>query len=204
MRRKEIDIARLAALSDGVFAVAMTLLVVALPLPRNAADLQGRPLSEHLLTLLPQFRAVVISFVVAAAFWRAHHDFFRALVRADRTVAWLNFLLLFAVVLAPLGTHLLGNFPTQSLTVDLYALDLALIGIALLLLWWHAGRHPELLDPAIDRSRIRRTLWAAAWLPLVLLASIPVSWVAPDIAVWTWLLLVPVSLIRPRGEAARR
>jgi hypothetical protein len=96
MRRKEIDIARLAALSDGVFAVAMTLLVVALPLPRNAADLQGRPLSEHLLTLLPQFRAVVISFVVAAAFWRAHHDFFRALVRADRTVAWLNFLLLFA------------------------------------------------------------------------------------------------------------
>jgi uncharacterized membrane protein len=101
-RQGEIDLARAAALSDSIFAVAMTLLIVALPLPKSIAELAGVPLSEHLLSLLPAFRAIVIGFFVAAVFWRSHHAFFRCLAQGDAMLMWLNFLLLFASRSAPI------------------------------------------------------------------------------------------------------
>jgi uncharacterized membrane protein len=119
------DLGRVTALSDGIFAVAMTLLVVALPLPKNAAELGGVPLREHMISLLLPARAILISFFVAALFWRAHHSFYRCLAHGDRTLLWLNFLLLFAVVLTPVSTHLVGNFHAEILTVGLYAANLA-------------------------------------------------------------------------------
>lgn len=199
MQQNDVDLARVAALSDGVFAVAMTLLVAALPLPKNMAELGGKSLEEYLLGLLPHLRAIFIGFVVAAAFWRSHHDFFKALARADRLVIWLNFLLLFGVVLTPVGTYLLGSFPTQALTTDLYAVDLATIGAAFLLLWWHAGRR-GFLAGAIDRRRLNRAIWGSAAVVAVFLASIPVSWFNPALAMWAWLLLIPVARYR-RGSA---
>jgi uncharacterized membrane protein len=70
MRRiKHIDMPRLAALSDGIFAVAMTLLVAAISLPKNSGDLGGVTPGAALLAALPQFKAIAISFFVAAAYW---------------------------------------------------------------------------------------------------------------------------------------
>ena len=200
MREKSIDLVRLAALSDGIFAVAMTLLAVGLPLPKDAAELGGRPLGEHLLTLFPQFRAVAISFVVAAAFWRLHHNFFRVLARGDGSLVWLNFLLLFGVVLTPLTTQLLGNLRATTATVDLYAGNLVLIGAALFLMWWRAERH-RLLHDDVGPASVRRALFGSGTLVLVFLASIPLSWARADLAEWFWLLLVPISFLEARRRA---
>lgn len=202
MRDDDIDLGRVAALSDGIFAVAMTLLVVALPLPKNAAELGVVPLREHVTTLLPPVRAIVLSFVVAAVFWRAHQGFFLCLARGDRTLVWLNFLLLFAVVLTPVSTHLLGNFHIETLNVGLYAANLALIGGSLFAMWLHAARRRSLLlRPDVDARRVRYALWLTAFLTLVFLASTAVAWVEPAAAMWMWLLTVPLSVIRPRRTA---
>ncbi len=197
MREKTIDLVRLAALSDGIFAVAMTLLAVALPLPKDAAELGGRSLGEHLLTLLPQLRAIVISYIVAAVFWRLHHNFFRLLARGDQSIVWLNFVLLFGIVLTPLTTQLLGNLRATATTVELYAGNLALLGIALFLMWWHAARRRLLYD-GVGVARVRRALFGSGAQVLVFLASIPVSWARADLAEWCWLLLVPISFLETR------
>jgi uncharacterized membrane protein len=200
-RQGEIDLARAAALSDGIFAVAMTLLIVALPLPKNAAELAGVLLSEHLLTLLPAFRAIVIGFVVAAVFWRSHHAFFRCLAMGDATLMWLNFLLLFAVAVTPLSTYLLGSFHGETVAVGLYAANVALISAGLFLMWLHVGRKRALLHAGINTWRIHRGLWGAGLTALVFLASIPVARWSPEAALWMWLLIVPAMMAGPRPRA---
>ncbi len=172
MRDGGIDLGRVAALSDGIFAVAMTLLVVALPLPKNAAELGGVPLCEHLLTLLPPVRAIMISFLVAAVFWRAHHGFFSCLA--------------------------------QTLTVGLYAANLALIGCSLFLMWLRAAARRALLHPEVETQRVRHALWIFALITLVFLGSIGVAWSAPKWAMWTWLLILPLSALVPRRLARRQ
>ena len=202
-RLGEVDLARVAALSDGIFAVAMTLLVVALPLPKSAGELSGVTLREYLLTLLPPVRAILISFFIAAVFWRAHHRLFRCLARGDGMLVWLNFLLLFAVVVMPLSTHLLGNFRLESLTVGLYAANLALIAGSLFLMWLRAAVRRALLHHDIGAAELRHALWITAVTALVFLASIGVAWHAPQWAVWIWLLILPLSLLGPRRPAAK-
>jgi len=161
-RQGEIDLARAAALSDGIFAVAMTLLIVALPLPKSTAELGGVPLGEHLLTLLPAFRAIAIGFFVAAVFWRAHHGFFRCLAKGDGTLMWLNFLLLFAVAATPLSSSLLGSFHSEAVTVALYAANVAVISASLFLMWLHVNRKRALLNADVGSRRIPRGLWGAS------------------------------------------
>ena len=200
-RQGEADLSRASALSDGIFAVAMTLLVLALPLPKNAAELGGAPLREHLLTLLPPIRAVLISFFIAAVFWRAHLNFFRCLARSDATLLWLNLLLLFAVVVTPLSTHLLGNFRLETLTVGLYAANLALIGGSLFLMWLRAAARRGLLHADVGAARVRHALWITGLTTLVFLGSIAVAWPAPEWAVWTWVLILPLSFLGPRRPA---
>src|SRR5690348_3158429 len=202
-RLGEVDLARVAALSDGIFAVAMTLLVVALPLPKSAAELSGATLRAHLLTLLPPVRAILISFFIAAVFWRAHHKLFRCLARGDGVVVWLDFVLLFAVVVMPLSTHLLGNFRLETLTVGLYAANLALIAGSLFLMWLRVAVRRALLHHDIGVAELHHALWITAVTALVFLGSIAIAWPAPQWAVWIWALILPLSLLGPRRPAGK-
>jgi len=193
----EVDLARLAALSDGIFAVAMTLLIAGMPLPKSMTELAGMPLPQHLLTLGPALGEVAISFFVSAIFWQRHHGFFRCLKRGDAMLPWLNFLLLFAVALTPLSTYLLGNFSGDPVATCLYAANVAAIASALFLLWLRAAFRPDLLRADVSGTRIRRGLWGAGLATLVFLVSIPVSAVSSAAGHLVWLLIVPAVLFVP-------
>jgi uncharacterized membrane protein len=197
MRRiKHIDMPRLAALSDGIFAVAMTLLVAAVSLPKNSGELGGMAPGAALLTALPQFKAVAISFFIAAAYWWRHHDLMRAIAHGDTTLVWLNFLLLFGVVLTPLATRLLAAFSDSAVVVDLFAGDLAFIGTMLFVILWHAARNEGILNADIDRKEVHRGLIGLGASVLVFLASMPLAWASAGLALWSWLLLIPISWLR--------
>jgi uncharacterized membrane protein len=195
-----VDMPRLAALSDGIFAVAMTLLVAALSLPKNSGELGGMSPGTALLTALPQFKAVAISFFIAAAYyWWRHHDLMRAIAHGDTPVLWLNFLLLFGVVLTPLATKLLAAFSDSAIVVDLFAGDLVFIGAMLFLILWHAARNEGILNADIDRKEVHRGLIAMGASVLVFLASMPLAWASAGLALWSWLLLIPISWLRFHG-----
>jgi uncharacterized membrane protein len=124
---------RLTALSDGLFAVAMTLLVLDLRVPVSAA---GSAYTEHglwdaLLKLGPSFAAYLLSFTMLGTFWLAQHTLLGILGRCDRTLTWISLGFLFVVSLLPFSAALLAHFVRLRLAVGMYWLNILLLGVAL-------------------------------------------------------------------------
>jgi len=124
---------RLTALSDGLFAVAMTLLVLDLRVPLSAA---GSAYTEHgpwdaLLRLGPSFAAYLLSFTMLGTFWLAQHTLLGILGRCDRTLTWISLGFLFVVSLLPFSAALLAHFVRLRLAVGVYWLNILLLGVAL-------------------------------------------------------------------------
>jgi len=186
------DLDRIESLSDGVFAVAMTLLFFVEPgIPRSIADLGAQPTLNRLLQLLPNVYGVATSFFVTAMFWIGHHRFFRVLVRADRVLVLLNFLLLFGIAVQPVTNDLLGGFPQT--TVLLYAANLVFLSTVQFGLWAYALIGRRLTEPSISAKYVRAVLFRQAVPPIVFLLSIPVCLLSATAAIVTWLL--PVAFI---------
>jgi uncharacterized membrane protein len=143
--------ARLAALSDGIFAVAMTLLVLDLRVPVEAA---AQPSGEGgveaaLVALAPRLLTYVLSFATLGIFWIGQQAQVEHLARSDRTLTWIHLVFLLAVTLVPFSTSLLAAFITARLALLVYWLNLLLLGAALLGALRYAQRAGLL---AADRS----------------------------------------------------
>jgi uncharacterized membrane protein len=145
----------LTALSDGLFAVAMTLLVLDLRVPVAAA---GTVYSEHglaaaLLRQGPNFAAYLLSFTMLGTFWLAQHTLLGILGRCDRTLTWINLGFLFVVSLLPFSAALLAHYVHLRLAVGVYWLNLLLLGVAL----EAAARYGRAaLVPGDDRQALSR------------------------------------------------
>lgn len=140
------SIERLAALSDGIFAVAMTLLVLDLRVP--AADLvhSERDLLHALSALSPQLLVYLMSFLTLGIFWNGQQAQLNNFVRGDRHVTWINIAFLAAVSLTPFSTALLAAFIHNRLALIIYWLNLALLGGVLYASWRYAVHAALLTD----------------------------------------------------------
>src|SRR5882757_5568714 len=121
---------RLHALSDGVFAVAMTLLVLDLRVPVQVEDSSQR-LWGALAKLGPSFAAYLLSFTMLGTFWLAQHTLLDLCARVDRNLSWFHVGFLFVVTLLPFSATLLAEYITVPLAVGLYWLNIFLLGVAL-------------------------------------------------------------------------
>jgi uncharacterized membrane protein len=139
---------RLEAFSDGVFAIAITLLVLEIKVPT------GDSLALGLLHLWPSYLAYVISFIVIGAIGINHHAMFKWIVRVDQKLLLLNTLHLMFIAFLPFPTAVLAEaFHTRSeqdIATAFYAGTLTTIGILVTAAWWYAASHRELLDDAIS------------------------------------------------------
>lgn len=158
------DTARIEAFSDGVFAIAATLLVLDLhvPLP-DLAEVQQVGLVAILLNQWPMYVAYVISFSFISIMWINHHNMFRMIRGADHTLLLLNGLLLLLIAVVPFPTSLLATYighPGEIAAAVVYSGTYFVIAIAFNLLWWHAAHGGRLLahgyDPAAIEARSRR------------------------------------------------
>lgn len=124
---------RVTALSDGLFAVAMTLLVLDLRVPVSTAGsvYSERGLGGALLKLGPSFAAYLLSFTMLGTFWLAQHTLLSILGRCDRTLTWINLGFLFVVSLLPFSTALLAHYVHLRLAVGVYWLNILLLGAGL-------------------------------------------------------------------------
>src|SRR5215470_15448765 len=119
---------RIEAFSDGVFAVAITLLVLNLQVPQLAASVVSRELLAKLIELWPKLLIYVLSFGIVGIYWVAHHNSFHYIKRSDRTLLWLNLLLLLCIVFIPFPTSLVGGYPEQQISVVIYGSTLVITG----------------------------------------------------------------------------
>ncbi len=184
---------RTVAFSDGVFAIAITLLVLSLDVPTLR---HGESLDHALSKLSDNFTSYFIGFAVIGLFWVGHHYFFNSLRGFDGRMLWLNLLYLSFIGLLPFTTALLGDFGNDPTALTAYAVNVALAGLADALMVVVALR-ANLIEPGMQAPRgelITRTLIP----PAVFLASIPLAYLDPDLAKYSWLLLaiVPRFLAR--------
>lgn len=186
---------RLETLADGVFAIAMTLLVFAISVPDLAPSAVAQ-LPAKLLELWPKLLAYVISFIVLGIFWIGHHNQFAFIRRANRTFLWLNILFLMLIAFVPFSAALLGRYPSQRIAVIIYGGNLIVVGLALYLVWWYATSGRRLVDPDLDDQRIgiatRRILMG----PAAYLVGIGLALVSVPVAIGIYAL-VPLLYILP-------
>jgi uncharacterized membrane protein len=162
------NIERLAALSDGVFAVAMTLLVLDLRAPAAEAVHSERALVEALAGLAPRLVPYLMSFLTLGIFWLGQQAQMDRLAKSDRDLAWMHIAFLCVVCLVPFSTALLSEFLTFRVALIVYWLNILLLGAALLATWGHAVRAkllrddttPEIVGAICRRIVIAQTLYA--------------------------------------------
>jgi uncharacterized membrane protein len=180
---------RITTFSDGVFSVAITLLVFELTVPDQLTE---GGMWAYFSQLLPKFTATVVAFIVLGVYWIGHHNMFKHIKRHDRVLMWLNILFLLFVAMMPFFARLVGEYGDDSLALASYAFWLMLTGLVLDLIWWYASKNLRLVDPGIDPDLVffvhRRVLIA----PVLYLISIGVAFISPLI---TKLIFVAIIVI---------
>jgi uncharacterized membrane protein len=190
------DYARTVALSDGVFAIALTLLVLGISFPELASGRHGE-IGSQLLDRGGELGSYALSFAVIALLWVRHHAFMRVLVVIDTTMTVLNLAYLGFVAFLPYPTHILGAYGDEPAAVALYAATCGIVASIGALTRIHAQR-AHLLSPAGTALLGRRAHWA--FTPAVFFGSIPVAFASPTAAKLCWLLLLLGSRRAP-GKA---
>lgn len=129
------SVERLAALSDGIFAVGMTLLVLDLHVPLREAIHNEHDLWHGLMALAPRVLMYMMSFLTLGIFWVGQQTQLNHLERSDRSLTWLHLVFLFAVTLMPFSTMLLAEFIEYRLALVGYWLNILLLGSMLYITW---------------------------------------------------------------------
>jgi uncharacterized membrane protein len=186
LEEQAFDYARTVALSDGVFAIALTLLVLNITVPELSKSEHGR-LGRQLIDHRQEFVSYAISFAVVSVFWVRHHVFFRRLSRLDARLVVVNLAYLAFVAFVPYPTRLVGVYGDEPAAVVLYAATLAILAMLAGLLRSHA-RRAGLVTPQGLREIDRREHWLVA--PSIFLISIPIAFVSATVAQLMWLLVL--------------
>ena len=163
------SVERLAALSDGIFAVAMTLLVLDLRVPAGEAIHSERGLWQALVVLAPRLVIFLMSVMTNGIFWVGQQTQLNHFARADRNLAWIHIAFLCCISLTPFTTSLLAEFIHYRIALLVYWFNILLLGTTLFWSWSYATRAsllsdelPEDIHSAIVRRIvIAQTLYAA-------------------------------------------
>jgi uncharacterized membrane protein len=172
---------RLESFSDGVFAVAITLLVFNLQVPHLPAGVVSvTALGGELLKQWPSYLTFMTSFATILIMWASHHTIFKMVYKVDTPFLFANGLLLLLVTVVPFPTSLVAQYlstPAAALACAVYAGIFVVINLAYNLLWWTAVRERRLLHPAITDSQVKR-------LTRHILLGLPVYGLSTLLAFW--------------------
>jgi uncharacterized membrane protein len=188
----EEGIGRILALSDGVFAIAITLLILEIAVPATTSDAD---LPKALLGLWPRYLAYVVSFVVIARFWVTHRLTFQLIARDDAVLVFLNLLLLMFVAFLPFPTAVLGEHNGSPAAAVLYAASVILASMAAAAYWWYASGRGGLLRPGAGRAQVRALRARSLSNPVFFALTLPIAVFAPYAAEIAWVFIFPLTRI---------
>ena len=186
---------RLEALTDGVFAIVMTLLVLEISIPEIAQPSLQAELPQRLLVLWPKLYSYVLSFLVLGILWTLHHRSFHSIKRSDNELVWLNIIFLMFVALIPFSTSLLGNYGTEEISLALYATNVLLALTMRLMIWIYATGKCRLVDSDINSKWVKLDKLISIGILLIFMLVIGVSFINVTVAFSILVLLMVTAVV---------
>lgn len=169
---------RMEALTDGIFAFAMTLLVLSLNVPEGLHDPSDAAIAAMLVGQIPALFHFFLAFFILASFWIAHHAQVDRIRHIDRTFLWINIAALMFVVLVPFSVSLIGDYPDGTFATVIFEANLLFIGLLFAAQWRYAAHDGRLVRPGTDirRGNLRVMVVPAVSAVAILLALAGWSW----------------------------
>ena len=187
---------RLEALTDGIFATVMTVLVLSLSVPVIASGATNAEVATDIETLGPNILSYVLGFLLLAVLWISHHNIFHYMTRVDRPLLWLNTLFLLAIGFLPFSTALLGKYPMFQVPVVIFGANIIAISICMLSILSYSSRTGLLVVPERDvrvMARIR-SRWRTG--PVFYLAAILLSFISPQISFAAYVAILIFMVVQ--------
>lgn len=197
--RDSVEFARTLTFTDGLFAIAMTLLVVDLAVPTLNDAASVSELADKLNDDSAKFISFFISFAVIGRYWVAHHTYFSGLARMDRGLIALNLVYLAFIAFLPFPTALLGEYFSNPLSIAIYAVNVAIVSGMEVVLFSHAQNH-DLLERKLPRDIYRYGVLMSLSPVFFFLLSIPVAFISTTLAACMWFLGIPFAAIAERWK----
>jgi uncharacterized membrane protein len=177
--RGEVDTSRLEAFSDGVFAIAITLLIIGVGIKA-----EGGSLAYRLAEQWPSYVSYVVSFAIIGIVWLHHHEMFRYIRAADHGLVLFNLAMLLGVCFIPFPTKVMADelvsssFADQRTAVIFYGLTIIAVSLTLNTLWIWATYRRRLIEPTVPQVLVRartRSMWLAIP-PYAVASTVVASW----------------------------
>lgn len=200
--RESVEFARGLTFSDGMFAIAMTLLVVGIEVPDIPDTDSTSELWAAIKDLYPSLISFLISFLVIGRYWLAHHTFFSQLKGITVGLLSINLIYLLFVAFLPFPTALLGTFFENPLAFAIYSVAVAVVsGMEVVML--RAARRTDLLQNRLPDDVYRWAVFQSLSPVIFFILAIPVAFAfSPGVALTVWFLVLPLQLLSNRWKPA--
>lgn len=189
-----MDTNRLETLVDGIFAIAMTLLVLGLTVPQITGPLSNAVVQETLYGLLPNLFSLVLSFILLAVFWNIHHRMFKQIKYVNSIMLWINLVWLLFIVLVPFSATLTGEYGGFPISHVIFNLNLLGIAFFLYLNWYFADRS-EFIYEKIKISQITTIKRINGLFIGVALLALLLSYIIPHWCELAYILIIPLEML---------
>jgi uncharacterized membrane protein len=183
---------RLEALEDGVFAIAMTLLVLNLKVPTKSDN----SLFKAIMLIWPDLLTFFGSFLLLGVYWFGHRASLHYVKHADNVYHWLNLIILMFVSIVPFSASLISKFYGEQTAIILYGLNLITIGVTITVQWYYASHNYRLIDPQLPIETIRFAKIRSMFAPISYTIAILLSFIDMKIS-FVIYTITPILYIFP-------
>jgi uncharacterized membrane protein len=190
-----ITTSRLLSLSDGVFSIAITLLVFNLKVPILKHPVNEQDLPAAIFEMMPDFISYFLSFFVIGIYWVFHHWMFHYIIKVDNPLIIFNMLLLLFISFLPFPSALMGAYGEHPFTAIFYLCTLSCTGVVSLLMWRHATKKRRLVQAHLSDSIINTYYRRLIVAIFIFILAIPLSYFDTTAANYSLLLIVPLQLL---------
>jgi uncharacterized membrane protein len=199
----EIGKNRIEALSDGIFAIVMTLLILEIHVPKLPPDAPNVEVAPALIALWPKFVSYLVTFVSLGFFWIGHHIMYHVIRRTDRILLWLNIFFFMFVSLLPFSTSVLNAFSEAFIAPLLFGANLAIIGWILFFQWSYANAQPDMLADFVNAKYRKTVRYRMLIVPAATTLTAVICFWSVGISLAIYLLLLPLYMLPGTFTAAK-
>lgn len=185
---------RIETLVDGIFAIAMTLLVFSVKQPDPTKTYSDEHLIKILTGMWPNLLASFLSFIALGVFWVLHHLIYNTIKRSDRILLWFNIFFLMGVAFMPFTTSLFSENFENRIAIIVFATNLILIGLALYMIWNYVTSQQGYIDEKIDANAKSHIVRRIMTVPVIAILSLIISIWSHLAAAIMLLLILPLAL----------